>query len=294
MISSAGPSYQSSVKSDVSDELINTYLLRPIAHQFVRVLYPTRVTPNQVTVASIIAGFVSAGVYALGGPLWYPLAGLLVTLKDLLDSADGQLARAKQLYSRHGRFLDSVGDIAVNLVVFGAISFSVYQETGWYPIFLVGVMGFLGISLRVSYHVFYQTSFLHLQSAYEINRVTEEIQTGDLAGDPRTLLMQRLFLLLYGWQDTLMMRIDRWSLRGASNPRPEYWYGDRTALRLSGFLGLGTELFILMIFSVFRRLDWYLAANLVGLNAVWALCIVYRRVFIARRLEREESLRRPA
>ena len=293
MISSAGPSYQSSVKSDVSDELINVYLLRPIAHQFVRVLYPTRVTPNQVTVASIIAGFVSAGVYAFGGPIWYPLAGLLVTLKDLLDSADGQLARAKQLYSRRGRFLDSVGDIAVNLVVFGAISFSVYQETGWFPIFLFGVMGFLGISLRVSYHVFYQTSFLHLQSAYEMNRVTEEVQTGDLAGDQRTLLMQRLFLVLYGWQDRLMMRIDRWSLKGVSNPRPECWYGDRTALRLSGFLGLGTELFILMIFSVFRRLDWYLAVNVLGLNAVWVLCIVYRRVFLARRLEREEFLRRP-
>jgi hypothetical protein len=83
-----------------------------------------------------------------------------------------------------------------------------------------------------------------------------------------------------------MMRIDNWSLKGVSNPRPESWYGDRTALRLSGFLGLGTELFTLMIFSVFRRLDWYFAVNVVGLNALWVLCILYRKVFLARKLER--------
>jgi phosphatidylglycerophosphate synthase len=276
------PSYTSSVKSDVSDELINTWLLRPIAHLFVRVLYPTSVTPNQVTVASIVAGFASAAVFALAGPVWYPLAGLLVTLKDLLDSADGQLARVKQMYSRFGRFLDSVGDIGVNFAVFGAMSYSLYRETGWLSVFVIGALGLLGISLRVSYHVFYQTSYLHLQSAYQLNRVTEEMRKEDALADPGTRLMQRIFLLLYGWQDKLMMRIDTWSKKGAHDPRPELWYGDRTALRISGFLGLGTELFILMIFSVFRRLDLYLAVNVVGLNAVWALCIVYRKVFLCR------------
>ncbi len=278
------PSYHSSVKSDVSDELINTYLFRPIAHQFVRVLYPTNVTPNQVTVASIIAGLSAAAFYAFAGMPYAPLAGLLITLKDLLDSADGQLARAKQMCSRFGRFLDSVGDFVVNLVVFAAISYLLYRDTGWSPVFLLGLVGFLGISLRVSYHVFYQTSYLHLRSAYEANRITEEIQKKDLAGDSRALRMQRLFLLLYGWQDRLMMRIDTWSMNGVSQDQREAWYSNRTALRLSGFLGLGTELFILMLCSVARRLDWYLALNVVGMNAVWAGCVVYRRAVLARKI----------
>ena len=184
MTSVTQPSYRLSVKSDVSDELINTYLLRPIAHQFVRVLYPTGVTPNQVTVASIVAGLCAAGLYAFGGLPYAPLAGLLITLKDLLDSADGQLARAKQMFSRFGRFLDSVGDFVVNLGVFAAISFLVYRDTGWAPVFLFGLVGFAGISLRVSYHVFYQTSYLHLQSAYEVNRSHRRDRKEDLVGDP--------------------------------------------------------------------------------------------------------------
>jgi len=286
MNSGTGPSYKSSVKSDVSDELINTYLLRPLAHLFVRLLYPTPVTPNQVTVASLAAGFVSAGVYALGGPVWCPLAGLLVTLKDLLDSADGQLARAKQMYSRFGRFLDSIGDFAVNLAVFSAMSWSLYLQTGWLPVFFFGALGFLGISLRVSYHVFYQTSFLHLKNSYQVNRVTEEIQPEDSTADSRTLKIQKIFLVLYGWQDRFMLRIDRWSQRSPGRIPPEHWYGDRIALRLSGFLGLGTELFILMIFSVLGRLDLYLAVNVVGLNALWGICILYRRLVLARLLQK--------
>ena len=42
------------------------------------------------------------------------VAALCFYLKDIFDSADGQLARAKQLYSRHGRFLDSIGDYVVD------------------------------------------------------------------------------------------------------------------------------------------------------------------------------------
>jgi len=289
MTSGARLSYMSSVKSDVSDELINTYLLRPLAHQFVKVLFRTKVTPNQVTTASIIAGLFAAAFYAFGGLHYAPLAGLLITLKDLLDSADGQLARAKHMYSRFGRFLDSVGDFGVNLVVFAAISLLLYLDTGWLPVFLFGALGFVGISLRVSYHVFYQTSYLHLRSAYQVNRVTEEIEKKDLAADPRVLQMQRLFLLLYGWQDRLMMRIDTWSMNGVSQDHREQWYGNRTALRLSGFLGLGTELCVLMLCSVARRLDLYLALNVVGMNAVWAGCVVYRRAILARTLNEEPA-----
>jgi phosphatidylglycerophosphate synthase len=284
MTSGAAPGYRSSVKSEASDELINTYLLRPIAHLFVRALYPTNVTPNQVTVASFVAGAIGAALYAFAGPAYLPAAGLCITVKDLLDSADGQLARAKGLYSRFGRFLDSVGDFLVNLLVFGAIGFAMYWQTGWFPVFPLALIGFLGISLRVSYHVFYQTSFLHLRSAYDVNRITEEIREEDLAGEPRTLRMQKLFLLLYGWQDALMVRVDRWSMKGVSRECAEEWYGNRTALVLSGFLGIGTELFILMLFSVARRLDLYLWVNIVGLNCVWGICIVYRRGVLGRRL----------
>jgi phosphatidylglycerophosphate synthase len=279
-----GVTYESSLKSDISDEPINIYVIRPIAHQFVRGLYHSRITPNQVTGASIVAGIAAAAVYLLAGPVYIPLAGLLVTLKDILDSADGQLARAKEMYSRFGRFLDSIGDFAVNLFIFAAISLSIFEQTGEGSVFLLGLLGFLGISLRVSYHVFYQTSYLHLLSSYTVNRLTEEVRKEDLDADAWALRLQKLFVVLYGWQDRLMMSLDLQCRRGISDQHIDRWYGDPTALRLSGFQGLGTELFFVMIFSIVSRLDLYLVFNLVGLNALWGCSIAYRRLLLARQL----------
>ena len=56
-------SYRDSVKSDKSDELINTYLLRPIAGVIVWALYYTPITPNQVTIISILSGIIAAFFY---------------------------------------------------------------------------------------------------------------------------------------------------------------------------------------------------------------------------------------
>src|SRR5437899_79660 len=105
-------STSSGLKSNTyyADELINTFLLRPIAAVIVWMLYPTRITPNQVTTLAILAGLAAAFFYTINTPVAVATAGLLVTVKDILDDADGQLARAKQLYSRRGRFLDSIGD----------------------------------------------------------------------------------------------------------------------------------------------------------------------------------------
>jgi phosphatidylglycerophosphate synthase len=276
-------SYAQSVKSDVSDELINTYLLRPLAGLLVRALYPTAITPNQVTAAGIVWGLGSAVLYAIGTPVSILLAGLCLTTKDLCDSADGQLARAKQMYSRAGRFLDSTGDFLVNLLVFGAISYTLYTRTGDPIIILLGVSAFFGITLRVSYHVFYHTSFLHLQESYTLNRTREEMREEDHRVDRRTFRLHQVFLVLYGWQDRLMERIDTWCKGNLPNTRrvDERWYSNRVGLRASGVLGLGTELFLLTVCSVVNRLDTYLYLNLIGMNGIWLASIVYRRAILA-------------
>jgi phosphatidylglycerophosphate synthase len=284
-------SYNQSIKSNVSDELINTYLLRPIAGVLVAVLYNTPVTPNQVTAASIVVGIIAAGVYLLGTPSAFLAAGLLVTFKDILDSADGQLARAKYKYSRTGRFLDSIGDFVVDTAVFTAIGWVLYQQERmlWMPV-LAG-LGLFGISLRVSYHVFYQTSFLHLQKKYTTNRVTEEVREGDMMNGGMELTLQRIFQFIYGCQDRLMVKIDRWSahqsLLETNNTTDEFrrrWYVDKIALRISGFLGFGTELFLLMLCSVFNQLKLYLFLNLFLMNGVWLSCVLYRRIHLSKEI----------
>jgi phosphatidylglycerophosphate synthase len=275
-------SYEASVKSDASDELINTYILRPVAGLLVRALHRTRVTPNQVTIAATVSGLAAAALYWQGTPILTACAGLCLTGKDLLDSADGQLARAKGMFSRAGRFLDSIGDLLVNLTVFTAIAVAMVRSGEGAGAPFLCLCAFLGVSLRVSYHVFYQTAFLHLRNVYTGNRISEEIREEDMREDRLTLSLHRTFLIFYGWQDAFIARLDA-ACRGRSataRVTDEQWYGDVTGVRLSGFLGLGTELLVLMICSVLDRLDAYLWINIGGMNLVLLLCVAYRGLIL--------------
>ena len=283
--------YRKSLKSDVSDELVNTYLLRPVAGLVVWLLYRTPITPNQVTIASTVAGLVAAVFYLRGEALWTAIAGLCVTLKDVLDSADGQLARAKQQYSRIGRFMDSIGDFIVDVAVFAAIGWVLYSKSGDPWMLVLAFVCLAGITLRVSYHVFYQTSFLHLGEQYSINRLTEEVTEDDRKGDRLALTLQRIFQVIYGWQDRLMVRIDLWCRRGRDDAGfLGRWYADSPGLRISGFLGMGTELFLLMLCSAFDQLVLYCYLNLILMNAILLTSLLYRRLFFSYRPQLGGSL----
>jgi hypothetical protein len=277
-------SYRQSLKSDASDELINTYLIRPVAGILVRLLYQTRVSPNHVTLAAATAGIGAALLYAAGTAASVAWAGTCIVIKDVLDSADGQLARAQQRFSRTGRFFDSISDIVVNFLVFGAIGFSLLDSTESISTLFLSLSGFAGITLRVSYHVFYQTAFLHLGGQYTSNRLSEELTEDDRKTDRLAVALQRVYQAVYGWQDRLMMRIDSWCRTGVGGERKRAWYSDVTSLRLSALLGMGTELGLLSLFSLGNRLQEYLWFNLVVMNGLWLVCIAYRRVLLAGRL----------
>lgn len=279
-------SFKQSLKSDAfyADELINIYFLRPIAAAIVWVVYPTRVTPNHLTLIALLLGLAAAYAYVLDTAAAVAVGGLLMTAKDVFDDADGQLARAKEIYSRRGRFLDSISDFVVNLAVFAAITSVVYQSTRELSTIVLGIASFWGITLRVSYHVFYQVSYLHREDRYKLNRITEEITEEDRRGDRLALRLQQLFLVIYGWQDRAMYRLDRWCRAGQSDDRfMGRWYCDKVGMRLSGLMGFGTELMLLAICSVLYELHLYLMLNVVLMNTILLTSVFYRRVVLRRR-----------
>lgn len=284
-------SYRESIKSDASDEPINVHLQRPLAGLLTRAVYSTPVTPNQLSIAGILFGVVG-GVFLALRDTNLPAAALCFYLKDIFDSADGQLARAKQLFSRRGRFLDSIGDFVVDIFLFGGILIFLYRGGVSLGVsLLVSVAGFLGVSLRVSYHVFYQTSFLHHTKQYQSNRLTEELRDEDYQQDVTTVRLQRIFLLLYGWQDRLMVRIDAWCLGKDSSgglPIPE-WYQDAIGLRLGGLLGFGTEFVVLTACLLLGSVPAYLFFTIILFNIVWLVAIVYRKFILGRRISLKRS-----
>jgi phosphatidylglycerophosphate synthase len=278
-------SYENSVKSSISDELINTYFLRPLAGKLVQRLFYTKITPNQLTLTAIFFGFLAAIFYLNDESYSNYLGALFIFIRNILDGADGQLARAKNLFTRSGRFLDSIGDFFVNIAIYLAISFSLYKANHELTISLLVILCLFFTTIRASYYVFYHTSYLHLQNSYETNRITEDITSKDLKEDKLTIYLQKIFLFIYSWQDRLMIKIDDWCK--GKNKNSEFdskWYSDHIGLRISSFLGLGTELTILIICSISNSLSIYIYINLILINVIFILSIFYRRFILRKKI----------
>jgi phosphatidylglycerophosphate synthase len=112
--------------------------------QISRRLASTAITPNQMSLISIVVG-VCAGPFFLSSlPFWQTIGALMFLAHSILDGCDGELARLKFQESRWGGVLDFWGDNVVHSVIFAcmAAGWSLSAGAGW-PLML-GVAAVLG------------------------------------------------------------------------------------------------------------------------------------------------------
>jgi phosphatidylglycerophosphate synthase len=109
---------------------INKVLNRPVAAVLVRALYPTGVTPNQVTLASFFIGLAGAGCFALATPAAFVAGGLLAQLSSIVDCADGMLARARGTASDFGAFLDLLLDRVNEFFLIAGAILGYFRQSG--------------------------------------------------------------------------------------------------------------------------------------------------------------------
>ncbi len=79
-----------------------------IARVMVRPLIKSPVTPNHVSIFTLIVALVGAGLLATGNPVHANWGAGLFVLARFLDHFDGELARQKQMKSKLGYYLDYV------------------------------------------------------------------------------------------------------------------------------------------------------------------------------------------
>lgn len=97
-------------KGPVVEEWVDRRFFRPVGWRVASALAPTPVSPDLVTLASLVVGLLAGHLFWYTG-LWLNAAGvLLFVASDVLDSADGQLARLRGTSTRTGRILDGVSD----------------------------------------------------------------------------------------------------------------------------------------------------------------------------------------
>lgn len=139
----------SAASTDAIEGPVSRYLNRRLSQPLARLLAPTPVTPNQVSVASLIIALGALAAFALGQPI---VAGVLVQTSSVIDGVDGDLARLQRRATRFGGVFDALLDRYADAAIVGGMTWWAWthpETSGPQPL-VVGIAVLTGF-LLVSY-----------------------------------------------------------------------------------------------------------------------------------------------
>lgn len=112
-----------------SDSPLAVYVNRRLSGLLTSLLVRMPVTPNQVTLLSLLIGLVACWFFWHGG-YWYAVLGVLIFHASVIvDLSDGEVARLKFMQSSTGAWLDSICDSIIYSGVLLSIAVALYRHT---------------------------------------------------------------------------------------------------------------------------------------------------------------------
>ncbi len=118
------------------DGIVAKLINRNISIACSRVLAPTWVKPNHISVVTFSLGIIAALLAAWGGWFGFALAGLVFQANSIIDGIDGELARVRYEFSLLGEWLDTLSDD------FSDVFFWAGLGVGAWRTFPTDIMGF--------------------------------------------------------------------------------------------------------------------------------------------------------
>ncbi|MDR1937014.1 MAG: CDP-alcohol phosphatidyltransferase family protein [Tannerellaceae bacterium] len=156
--------YEASLKSIETENFVDRIFYRHIGFRIARLLLPTRVTPNMVTVISIFIGAFAGYLFHYQDIIYNVYGILLLIFANILDCTDGQLARLSGNKSTIGRILDGLaGDIWFTVIYVG-LAFRLSREYGTAWFYAVAVVSGLSHLAQANITDYYKTLHLYFIS----------------------------------------------------------------------------------------------------------------------------------
>lgn len=169
----------SSVRIVAVEERFDLVFSRPLGLLFAKIAYKLRMTPTQVSVASLLTGVLGGFLFWWQDqPLFAWTGAFLVVFAGILDSSDGQLARMTNSSTELGRIIDGIVDnlVFISMYVFSACYLA--DTYGW--IWSLGLASAAGYahSLKSAVYEFQKSEYFYYVGNYETNRVpyAEEVR----------------------------------------------------------------------------------------------------------------------
>lgn len=276
--------YWKTLKPLAVEEPVDVWIHRPLAYVLAKALYPTPVSPNLVTVISIVFGLIGGYCFLTHQML---LGGLAIFTSAIFDCADGQLARMRGTSSAFGRMLDGLADLVVSVAAVGGAIFvitSKYQSS--LPLALLALALCVATAVTGSFHTGmydqYKNVYLRLTSPtfkegedYETARERFEARRG--GSFIVNAVAWPVYLFYVKSQTNYVNKFDpytsaRLALFGPFDPARAEVYERHAGglMRLwRTWFGFGSLVFGIALFSALDLLEVYMVVRLVLLNALF-------------------------
>jgi hypothetical protein len=266
--------YLQSLKRPDVEELADLYIFRPLAFIFVKAVYRTSLTPNQLSGISMALGIAAGAVFAAAGPAGVWAGAVLLFLAVVVDCADGQMARLKHNGTQLGRVVDGAVDYIVGVAVYLGLGLGFLPVLrpgwkGWLVLAAAGASNMIHSAIFDYYRIRYMAYVHGIRSAQIDDRNAfrrEYIELGRRGGQE----LRRRFIRMYLAYTAFQLKMTRDPMAMGPIETETFRKANRIILRLWTFLGSSTQAFLLIVALLLGRLDLYFWAMIVVLNVIMA------------------------
>lgn len=261
-------------------DALNHYIYHPLAWQLARLLAPTPITPNMVSVFGGLLVVMAGAVYwSTSGPAWAMLGMLLHVSWHVVDGADGDLARITGRSSPLGELVDGICDYVSHIVLYVLLALVLTRSIGagwaWFWTLAAGAAhivqaNHVEVQRRFYQHWTYGTPWLHNSSS------ADRALFRDKGGFGWVLrIVVAGYLRLAAGMSPNALRIDAAVTRAMeSDPallariRAEVQREQRPLLALLRYLGPNPRAILLGLSMIAGSPLWYFVYLAVGLNVL--------------------------
>jgi len=257
--------YKRGLKSVAVEEFLDLVLYRPLAFLLVRAIYRTPVTPNQLTLLSMLFGIIGGAFFAAGTPGAFGAGAVFFFLYNVVDCSDGQLARLKNSGTHLGRILDGVADYVTAVAAYAGIGLG-YATPSDTPLALWALTAAAGFSNATQSGLldFYRNRYLEAtgvrRSAGGDEQRAFRAEYDELRRQ-RGRAVEKLLVGAYVLYCGIQRRVTGGEHSGerAWNADPEgYVRANRVMMRCWTLLGPTTQWSLLIVCGLLNRMDIYL------------------------------------
>ncbi|GEO25538.1 hypothetical protein AAC03nite_13230 [Alicyclobacillus acidoterrestris] len=111
-------------------DIWTNFIYYPLSIRLVYVVRNTGITPNALTISSLILALIGCGFFTRGVYHDVIIGLILVQVSYVVDCADGQLARYKQHFSPVGGWIDQVADRIKEFAIYASLAYGYTRMHG--------------------------------------------------------------------------------------------------------------------------------------------------------------------